>query len=113
MAGGAEVSLSDMGIDALKWEESFVEQFRDNPAAVLENGVMLSWFANAIMAGYDQARRRYEMTNRHDMLMNMIDGIAEAEDKPFQPSGLKGEMECPRDHSDAEEYPCHICGADV
>jgi hypothetical protein len=43
----------------------------------------------------------------------MIDGIAEAEDKPFQPSGLKGEMECPRDHSDAEEYPCHICGADV
>lgn len=30
-----------------------------------------------------------------------------------QPSGLKDETECPRDHSDNEQYPCHVCGADV
>lgn len=28
-----------------------------------------------------------------------------------EPSGLMAETECPRDHSDNEEYPCHVCKA--
>jgi 8-oxo-dGTP diphosphatase len=36
--------------------------------------------------------------------------IATGETKP---SGLKDETECPRDHSENEQYPCHVCGADV
>jgi 8-oxo-dGTP diphosphatase len=30
-----------------------------------------------------------------------------------KPSGLKDESECPRSHSDNEQYPCHVCKADV
>jgi hypothetical protein len=31
----------------------------------------------------------------------------------LKPSGMRDETECPRDHSDNEEYPCHVCGAVV
>lgn len=31
----------------------------------------------------------------------------------LNPSGMRDETECPRSHADTEEYPCHVCGADV
>jgi hypothetical protein len=37
---------------------------------------MLGWFANAIMAGYDTARRKYEMTNAHEATMKHVLGDA-------------------------------------
>lgn len=39
--------------DAQAWAE-FVKRAKANPAI---EGTMLTWFANAIMAGYDHARR--------------------------------------------------------
>lgn len=43
--------LSDM--DAMKWADEFVKL---NPA--MDHGLMLTWFACAIMTGYDEANRR-------------------------------------------------------
>lgn len=40
-------------MDAQVWAEKFCEQFPG-----VDKGVMLGWFANAIMAGYDTARSR-------------------------------------------------------
>lgn len=38
---------------------------------------------------------------------------AQCEEGPTEVSGVSGETECPRSHSDADEYPCGECGADV
>jgi len=35
------------------------------------------------------------------------------EEGPTEVSGVRGETECPRSHADTEDYPCHVCGADV
>lgn len=48
------VNLHDT-MDAVVWAREYC---RINP--ILDEGMMLAWFANAIMAGYDEARRRYE-----------------------------------------------------
>lgn len=48
------VNLNDT-MDATLWTREFC---RTNPA--IDKSTMLGWFANAIMAGYDEARRRYE-----------------------------------------------------
>lgn len=70
-------TLNEVGTDALKWSEWFLETFENNPEKIFDDGVMLSWFANAIMAGHDEARRQYEMVNRHEMIMAMIEGFSD------------------------------------
>ena len=42
-------------MDAMVWAEMFCEK---NPGT--DCGLMLAWFANAIMVGYDTAMRRVE-----------------------------------------------------
>lgn len=52
------VTLTDLGIDALKWTESWrqvYDRVKDNPDL---DGWMLGWFANAIEAGIQEGRRR-------------------------------------------------------
>lgn len=42
--------------DAAEWASAFMAlRFTD-----IDEGLMIGWFANAIMAGYDEARRRYD-----------------------------------------------------
>lgn len=43
--------------DAAKWAAAFVERARTIPDFATDEGNMIGWFANAIMAGYDHARR--------------------------------------------------------
>ncbi len=45
-------------IDARVWAVEFMERFRGNLEAIDEQ-LMISWFANAIMAGYDKARKDF------------------------------------------------------
>lgn len=59
--------------DALVWAKEFMKTL-ENPDVELDEEMMLSWFANAIMAGYDEARRKYEMVNAHDTLMKHVLG---------------------------------------
>lgn len=37
-------------MDATVWADEFIRQFPD-----MDRGMMITWFANAIMAGYDTA----------------------------------------------------------
>lgn len=44
--------------DARDWAKEFVATARRNPKLATDEGTMLGWFANAIMRGYDEAKRR-------------------------------------------------------
>jgi len=52
---GADEKPFDQTMDAKLWAQEFVRRF---PAH--DEGLMLAWFANAIMRGYDTARAKYE-----------------------------------------------------
>ena len=42
-------------IDARAWVDKWLEIIKNKPEIATDYGTMLSWFANAIMAGYDAA----------------------------------------------------------
>ena len=42
--------------DAKVWAEEFVKMVKAKPTIATDEGTMICWFANAIMAGYDKAR---------------------------------------------------------
>ena len=51
--------------DAKQWVEMWLDTIKNNPNIPYDEGTMIGWFANAIMAGYDEAQRtmhdkRYE-----------------------------------------------------
>jgi hypothetical protein len=62
--------------DAQVWAEEFIKRVQNDPTRALDEGTMIGWFANAIMAGYDEARRKYEMTNAHEATMRHVLGDA-------------------------------------
>ena len=43
--------------DATVWAKKWLEIIAENPDIPTDEGAMIGWFANAIMAGYDQGRR--------------------------------------------------------
>lgn len=58
--------------DAQYWAQEFMKIWQNEPIDLLDEELMLAWFANAIMAGYDEARRKYEMVNAHETLMRHV-----------------------------------------
>ena len=40
-------------MDAKIWAEEFVKLVKTNPSIATDEAIMLGWFANAIMTGYD------------------------------------------------------------
>lgn len=60
--------------DAQYWAKNFMDIWQNEPIDILDEDMMHSWFANAIMAGYNEARRRYEMVNVHETLMRHVLG---------------------------------------
>lgn len=65
--------------DAMAWAKEFVKRVKENPSIATDEGCMIGWFSNAIMAGYDEARQKYEMVNAHKMLMRHV--LGEAHDR--------------------------------
>lgn len=59
--------------DAQDWATEFVNAVRENPDIATDEGTMIAWFANAIMAGHDEARLKYEMVNLHEFLMRSME----------------------------------------
>lgn len=53
-------------MDAVKWAEFWLAHVTYNPSIATDEGTMIGWFANVAMAGYDEARRRYESTPPFD-----------------------------------------------
>jgi hypothetical protein len=43
-------------IDAQKWAAEWLETLAEHPQIATDEGTMIGWFANAIMAGYDRGR---------------------------------------------------------
>lgn len=60
--------------DAQVWAKEFIDRIKEEPALATDEGTMICWFANAIMAGYDEARRKYEMVNAHEVTMRHVLG---------------------------------------
>ena len=54
--------FSPQSIDAKVWTKEFMRLYyeHDRDYKWIDESLMLGWFANAIMAGYDEARRRFE-----------------------------------------------------
>ena len=46
--------------DARGWAKAFIEHVKVNPNIPTDEGTMISWFANAIMRGYDEYRWRLD-----------------------------------------------------
>ncbi len=44
-------------VDAMKWAECFTEKATEKPEIATDKNVMVAWFANAIMAGYDKVAK--------------------------------------------------------
>ena len=45
-------------LDAIFWVEEWMSAIKKNPSIPTDKETMLGWFANAIMAGYDQRTAR-------------------------------------------------------
>lgn len=46
--------------DARDWAKEFVQHVLAKPSIATDEETMLTWFANAIMAGYDEYARKFE-----------------------------------------------------
>lgn len=45
-------------VDAQVWVKKWMKTIAEHPTIPQDEGTMLAWFANAIMAGYDTAQSR-------------------------------------------------------
>ncbi len=64
--------------DAYIWSEEFVKLIQSNPAIASDKEVMQSWFANAIMSGYDLARKEQI---QQEVITQSVDKILKIEAK--------------------------------
>jgi len=44
--------------DARDWADLWLQTIEDHPGVPKDRDTMITWFSNAIMAGYDEAMRR-------------------------------------------------------
>lgn len=58
MAAYNDLSWPLPSFDASDWAVSFVKLAREKPEIATDEATMLAWFANALMRGYDEAKRR-------------------------------------------------------
>ena len=42
--------------DAKIWAKEFIKVIKNNPDIIIDEDLMLGWFTNAIMAGYDRGK---------------------------------------------------------
>lgn len=61
--------------DAKVWAEKFVETVKEKPGIAQDEGTMLAWFANAIMAGYDEANRRHSVEALQKLVVEWADSV--------------------------------------
>lgn len=48
--------------DAYEWADAFLIITKDNPDILTDRDTLMGWFANAIMAGYDEAVVEHDPT---------------------------------------------------
>lgn len=47
-------------MDGLAWAKEFCKRAAASPAIATDLETMRGWFANAVMAGFDEAQRRFQ-----------------------------------------------------
>lgn len=90
--------LKEVGTDGQKWAQAFLA--KDFPPDDINEGLMTGWFCNAIMAGYDEARRKYQQDP--DIITSAIYALQMAEDKFNYYAGLHGAKETPEGDAKAK-----------
>jgi hypothetical protein len=66
------------GMNGKDWADAFALTY---PRCGVPDGLMISWFSNAIMAGYDTATIRYgHLADKADMLQRKLDLFTAARD---------------------------------
>lgn len=55
-------------MDAKVWAEEFIKTIKEYPDIPFDEGTMMGWFANAIMAGYDKAVQQQEILTKERIL---------------------------------------------
>lgn len=65
-------------MDARVWTAEWLKCAEANPSIAADEGTMLGWFANAIMAGFDEAQRRHEKSNPPASEPSRTDAVREA-----------------------------------
>jgi hypothetical protein len=65
--------------DAREWAEEFVGRCEEKPSIATDVGAMTAWFASAIMAGYDHAKKG---------AVTLINGVACCPDSTITEQGI-------------------------
>lgn len=50
--------VEEQNTDAREWAKAFCQTLKDNPGLVLDEGLMIGWFANPIMCMYDRLQNK-------------------------------------------------------
>lgn len=58
LAKGVQAGEWPHTMDAQVWAKKWLEITKDKPEIAADEGAMIGWFSNAIMAGYDAAMLR-------------------------------------------------------
>lgn len=69
--------------DAQVWAKRWHEIITEHPAIPTDEGAMIGWFANAIMAGYDEGRRHEQKRDIVEKLREIIFQAAGAATRPL------------------------------
>lgn len=69
--------------DAQIWAKRWLEIIAENPGIPTDEGTMIGWFANAIMAGYDQGRSYEQKRDIVEKLREIIFQAAGAATGPL------------------------------
>jgi len=67
--------------DAQAWAKLFMQTMKENPSIVLDESLMLSWFANAMMAMHDHLQGGWPINGDH--AQHLIDTAQAAAPKPL------------------------------
>lgn len=52
--------------DAAVWAKEWLKKIKEDPSIATDEGAMIGWFANAIMAGYDNCYHKYKFALTED-----------------------------------------------
>lgn len=69
--------------DAQVWAKEWLKIITENPTIPTDEGTMIGWFANAIMAGYDQGKRDEQKRDIVEKLHEIIFQAAGAATLPL------------------------------
>lgn len=64
---GSSAPLNEQ-VDARVWAEDWKKTVQEHPDIAQDEGTMIGWFANAIMAGYDHGRKSVLKENQSWMI---------------------------------------------